>query len=461
DVESPRWARDGSILFSHRQPDVFGVLHHDLFRWFPADGRVERVTHLADVEDADPLPDGVHAVAVRTRFGFSQLVRVDLPTGVVDEINAPSLDRVYSHTRRSAWAEHDADGWHIVRNGRRVADGHSPEITASGNLVYVFGDDIYRDGERITDMLGMAIDPAPAPDGSLYFMSLEPDGFVVRHLAEVKPLPAPPAPPPARPGTTFAEAALPAAHAYGLGRQELAPVLGGQYTAFERHGEVGVRMGDVVGRLDVLAIVGDGAALAAAYRGLPVEVSAHIARSSELRGTWRATFPLASLSLAGGTLRDRRFFEGAFSAHQRDVAAERISIAADSDQHARATVSARMKMLRASVTTARNAALGGVATSIEPESLFIARVLDPALPRDFDFAHTYRGARAEVVSGAVSLFAQRHHATRDLDLFGIEARLSRDPTPLVKAAGFDVTAGVARVRQERATRGWVALRWRP
>ncbi|HEV2720374.1 MAG TPA: hypothetical protein VG323_10185, partial [Thermoanaerobaculia bacterium] len=28
DVESPRWARDGSILFSHRQPDLDGVLHH-------------------------------------------------------------------------------------------------------------------------------------------------------------------------------------------------------------------------------------------------------------------------------------------------------------------------------------------------------------------------------------------------------------------------------------------------
>ena len=105
--------------------------------------------------------------------------------------------------------------------------------------------------------------------------------------------------------------------------------------------------------------------------------------------------------------------------------------------------------------------LGGVATSVEPESLFIARILDPALPRGFDFARSYRGARAELVSGPVSLFAQRHHATRDLDLFGIEARLSRDPMPLVKAAGIDITAGVARVRQERATRGWLALRWRP
>ena len=118
-------------------------------------------------------------------------------------------------------------------------------------------------------------------------------------------------------------------------------------------------------------------------------------------------------------------------------------------------------MLRVSLTGARRIALGGVFTSVEPESLFIGRILDPALPRDFDFAEHYRGARVAIVSGPLSLFAQRHHTNRDLDVFGLEATLSRDPTPLVKAAGLDVTAGVARVRQERATRGWLALRWRP
>jgi hypothetical protein len=459
DVEWPRWLGT-SILFSHREPDLQGFLHYDLFRWFPSDGRVERVTHLADVRDADPLPDGHSAVAVRSRFGFSQIVRVDLTTGAVAEVTPPSLERAYSHPRGSAWAEHDADGWHIVRDGVRVADGFSPEWTAAGDLVYVSGSDIYHGGERVTAMSGMALDPAPAPDGSLYFMSLEPDGFVVRHLAVLTPL-GPSVAPPARPGVSLTTALPPAAHRYGLGRQEFAAILGGQYTAFERHGEAGVRMGDVVGRLDVLAIVGDGAALAAAYRGLPIEIGVHVARFSELRATWRATFPLTSVTLSGGTLRDRRFVEGSWRAHQRDVAAERLDLAADSAHHARATLAARAKMFRLSVTDARRTALGGVATSVEPESLFIGRILDPALPRDFDVAEHYRGARAALVSGPVSLFAQRHRTNRDLDLFGFEATYSRDPTPLVKAAGIDVTAGVARVRQERATRGWVALRWRP
>jgi len=249
-------------------------------------------------------------------------------------------------------------------------------------------------------------------------------------------------------------------------------VLGGQYTAFERHGEAGVRMGDVVGRLDVLAIVGDGAALAAAYRGLPIEIGVHIARSSELRATWRATLPTMSFAASGGYVilsradgegsrRRRSFASLRMTSHQRDVAAERLDLAADSAHHARATLAARAKMFRLSLTEARRTALGGVATSVEPESLFIGRILDPALPRDFDFAEHYRGARAALVGGPVSLFAQRHHTNRDLDLVGLEATFSRDPTPLVKAAGVDVTVGVARVRQEHATRGWVALRWRP
>src|SRR5437588_8066080 len=68
DVELPRWTRDGaSIVFAHREPDRDGFLHHDLFRWWPESGRVERVTHLGDVHDADPLPDGRRAVAIRSR----------------------------------------------------------------------------------------------------------------------------------------------------------------------------------------------------------------------------------------------------------------------------------------------------------------------------------------------------------------------------------------------------------
>ena len=67
-----------SILYHRFEPDARGFLHPDLFLWTPDTGTVRRLTHLADVRHADPAPDGTWAVAVRSRNGYSQLVRVDL-----------------------------------------------------------------------------------------------------------------------------------------------------------------------------------------------------------------------------------------------------------------------------------------------------------------------------------------------------------------------------------------------
>jgi hypothetical protein len=140
-IENPRWTRDGAaILFSHKQPDLDGLLHHDLFRWTPATGRVERLTHLADVKDADPI-DATRAIAVRNRNGASQLVIVDLTTGNVTPRTEPSLDVVYSHPRvaadgRIAWAEHANGEWHVAIDGKRLpeAGAFAPEWGPNGAL---------------------------------------------------------------------------------------------------------------------------------------------------------------------------------------------------------------------------------------------------------------------------------------------------------------------------------------
>jgi len=106
-ITSPRWTRDGkSILFTHEQPDREGFLHHDLFLWTPATRENRRVTHLADVEDADPLPDGRRAIGVRNRNGLSQLINVNLFTGAVMPYSEPSIDKVVTHPRAS-----QTDGW--------------------------------------------------------------------------------------------------------------------------------------------------------------------------------------------------------------------------------------------------------------------------------------------------------------------------------------------------------------
>src|SRR5437660_2903387 len=119
DITSPRWTRDGkSILYTHKQPDREEFFHHDLFLWTPSSHVNRRITHLADVKDADPLPDGRRAVAVRDRFGLSQLVFVDLASGAVTPMNEPSLEVVYTHPRAGAdgrivWAEHRGGVWRV------------------------------------------------------------------------------------------------------------------------------------------------------------------------------------------------------------------------------------------------------------------------------------------------------------------------------------------------------------
>src|SRR5439155_24803757 len=95
--------------------------------------------------------------------------------------------RIYSHPRASAqivWAEHDSSGWSV----HGVRGAFSPEwsgdklyaAVASAGFIEIARID--NGLEPVTRSAGAAIDPAPAPDGSLYFMSLEPDGLVVRHL---------------------------------------------------------------------------------------------------------------------------------------------------------------------------------------------------------------------------------------------------------------------------------------
>jgi hypothetical protein len=506
DVTDPRWTRDGkSIVYTHKQPDLDGVLHNDLFRWTPETGEIARLTMLADVKDADAMPDGKRYVAVRDRYGMSQIVFVDGETGAVTPMNEPSLEIVYTHPRAAAdgrivWAEHRGGVWRVGDAVGAFApewgkDGALYTAVAAGGFI-----DIARDGVPVTRTLGAAMDPAPSPDGALYFMSLEPDGFVVRKLAAPTPLgqrpttnnersfvPALP-PPPAKPIALRSEAVT--AHDYGLGRQELSTFFGGVHTSFENSYEAGVRLGDVVGRLDTLLIgATHGAALATVWRGWPVDVGAHLFsyrgdRGGELRGTWSAEFPSSRLRVSAGTLwcaecrtgfsRSNgsdglkpvlHFAEATFRVRQRRIASERLDLAADSARHFRATVRGAVRAggfdVVAELTQGRRMSVGGAATSIEPMSLFVGRVLDPALDRDTLIGEHYRGERVELRTGPVAAFWQRHRANDTIEVFGLEATVNRDPMPIVKAAGLDVTLGIARVRPEQKTRAWVALRWRP
>jgi hypothetical protein len=505
DLDHPRWTRDGvSIIYTHKQPDSEGFLHSDLFRWTPSTGRNERLTRIADVKDADPI-DGTHAVAVRNRFGSSQVVTVDLTTGEVTPRTPPSLDIVYSHPRaaggRMAWAEHANGEWRVAIDGKplAIAGAFAPEWGANGALFAAVSRSGFIDIARmdiaispayVTRSASMAYDPAPSPDGSLFFMSLDPDGFELRRIADSTSV----APPPA----TFDRSLVPAlpplpatpvalrdqpvsSRPYGLGRQEWSSAFGGQYTPFGSTTEFGARLGDVIGRLDTLIIgaIGTramprGAAIATVWRGLPIELGAHLfdsrdAHGLELRAGRDVVFPLSRLSISGGGLldqhRSRAFFDARFAARQRRVASEWIGLTADSANHiqanAHASVRAAGLTFGATISEGRHLTLGGIASTIEPDSLLIERILDPAFQRGTLSAANYRGERLSITASGISAFWQRHHFNSDLDLIGVETKTDIPPIPLVKTPGLQLTAGVARIRTTRKTRGWVGVRWRP
>jgi hypothetical protein len=257
------------------------------------------------------------------------------------------------------------------------------------------------------------------------------------------------------------------AREYGFGHQEFASFVGGSWTAYDRNDEVGIRMGDVAGRVDALAIASsEGSALAVAWRGWPVAMTAHAIRHGlELRGNYDIHGPLTLVNIEAGGFSGsspRAFVDSSFTLRRRRDATT-LRIAADSKNHARASVrlGARFGSIRFAVSgeAARRMTIGGVASSITPDAFLIERVIDPALPLAFTRIENYRGARAELTASGLTAFWQRHSA--NLTVRGLQLTMHSPPMPLVQLPALDLTAGAARARGIRGTKGWLALRWQP
>lgn len=536
DIRGPRWTRDGrAIVFAHRIPDAEGFLHFDLFRWEPESGELRRLTHLADVRDADPLPDGRTAIAVRSRFGASQLVRVALDTGAVTVLTEASIDHVYSHPRvspdgtRVAYVAHRAGTWSIETlplggGGPTVLpvpgaglDASSPEWLRDDAIVATLAGGGFAELHRITldgvatpltRSAGGAFEPAPAPDGRIFFMSLDPDGYVVRVLPSAAAAPAPrpvyeaalvPAiPPPAPAVQPFAEGDVGTPRPYGIGRQELGWFLGQNIAPGQHATELGVRFGDVVGRLDTLLIgsLADdrgqrGAALVTAWRGWPVELLAHAFRAEEsgltrdgleLRGLWTRRAALRTFTFEAGGLagrpRDLVFAEAALATRQVRTAWSasqglRLSVDAGDDTHWRAVANGALRLggwrlaARYQHDGGARIDVGGLPSSIVPRSAFATRVLDPALPVRTLTGREYDGWRVEALTPFLpfTAFYQRHDTGGErLSLAGLEVKLNSGPLPILKVPGVDVTLGAAQIFDaplEDETKWWLGIRWRP
>lgn len=518
DINTPRWTRDGkAVIFAHRVPDAEGVLHFDLYRWdFQS---VTRLTRLADVRDADPVDERT-AIAMRSRYGASQLVSVDLTTGAVTPRGEASIDQVISHPRvspdgrRVAHVGHRGGRWTLLVDDTPVAlpgDPASPEWLSNEELVVtVFSRgfaELHRvrlDGTAtpITRASGGAFQPAPAADGRVFFMSLEPDGYVVRVLDEAAEAPAPPAYDPALVPALPPQPPVVARRGeggprpsvgrpYGIGRQEFTWLSGQTWTSNQRSFEAGVRLGDVVGRLDTLLLASfatnempEGVALASAWRGWPVELHGHAYHADdhtggELRALWTRRFPRSRLTLEAGASDDLAFASGMFSTRQQRGSMrfeETLRLDVD-DQHYRAVAGAgvRAGSLRVAVRHQRdggaNVTLGGAPSSILPRSAYALRILDPALPVAILGGDEYDGWRIETNVPGVPLtaFYQRHElAASRVTLAGAEATLVSEPLPILKMPALDLALGVARVLDAAEaldlrgdTKWWLTMRWRP
>ena len=554
----PRWMPDGeSLLFVRFEPDPEGFLHPDLFLWAPESGEVRRITREADLRFPDPSPDGAWAVAVRHRHGFSQLVRVDLATGEVREITPPSVEEVYDRPRispdgsRIAFVRHREGAWRLVirelatgeekilappRGGTMAAPAWGPDTVYA-----VVGDRGFIDvwafpldgGEPgpVTRTAGAAFAPAPSPDG-LFYLSLEPDGLDLRRIvpgraaalpdlpAELAPAIRPPDPTPPEP---FAAAEVPEPRPYGLGRQELLPLIGGSASSSGGTFELGVRGGDVVGRLDWLALgaisgsdEAEGGALAAAWRGWPIEMGFHLFRAAEsdldrrgaeLSARWDRVWSGGALRLDGRTLFGQvgsldqeiaSLSAGAALFRRRGswwletgIAAVQEGGNTDGDGWSRSTGHARFTLAhddtRLSLSWRRGTSsdvrqafdlfqLGGSETSLLPESALAGRVFVPALPAGTLLGEEHEGQRAELALGFLPapIFFERHRLWSRggprgdwLSLAGLEWRWSIAPIPLGRVPGLDVRLGVAWILEdpslelEDETRWWAVTVWRP
>lgn len=334
-ASDPRWLPDGgAVLFSRRSPGADRVLRWDLHRWNYGSGTVDRVTRLSDVRDADPAPGGGWAVAVRGRHGISALARVDLATGSTRDLSAalPVEEAwpVWSHPRlspdgtRIAALVHAGRRWRLVTlpadggQAREIPLGAPPVsapawsvdgsrlfvTTGAGGAWNVFAVDAAGGAspQPLTRVTGGAFGPAPAPDGaSLFFLDFGARGVSVRRLdlrgslppastaADAAPLPASrarAAPPP------FATAPVSAEKPYDAwASQAVRSLLDFSFAPSGNTVQLGADSGDVLGRLHLLAMgsLGDaagprGGAAAAAYRGLPVALTAQLFSAIEKPG---------------------------------------------------------------------------------------------------------------------------------------------------------------------------------
>jgi hypothetical protein len=336
---TPRWLDDNTILFTGRQSRK-GRIRTDLYLWHVDIGAEQRLTRGQDLRDADPAPSGDFAVAVRTRWGATQLVRIDLTLerfGTIDVLEPPSTSRVVDSPRvspdgnRLAFLAMLDGGWRLYAG---PMEGPWAEVPLPPD-VQPTTPAWHPDGEHLLVSLGArswmeiasvhattgetklwtsshggALAPAVG-DGAFFWLDEDARGRDVhRDLIpeQGRPLPAlsdaeaaaigPLATVPARPDIPLTTPVLLQPRTYGRGPGERRLLVSGAVAPGSQTAEGVLRSGDPIGRRETLYIAGwsrsalasgVGGRVSSAWRGLPVLVEGDLFAARDSRtGTDRA-----------------------------------------------------------------------------------------------------------------------------------------------------------------------------
>ncbi|MFC1851800.1 TolB family protein [candidate division CSSED10-310 bacterium] len=292
----PRFLPDGEHIIFHRfMADKSGNLHPDLFLWQRQTGKIKRVTYQADIHSARPFDEGRRAVAIRSRFGKTQLVEVDLLSGAVNQLTELSLDVTYSQPVVSpddkyvAVIIHKVGHWSLSIHDLKSFElkwsiGNGTEVlsyptwhTDSESIFYISDrsgipnierfDTLTGKRSQISNILSGAIAPILDPSGSfLYYLRFWTKGLSIYRL-DIPENPDPgsivvddyyPILPPRQlqAGLQFEERSLDPARPYSLGRQEFSTVTGFGFTTTGNGLQYGLRMGDIIGRNETILLGG-------------------------------------------------------------------------------------------------------------------------------------------------------------------------------------------------------------
>ncbi|MGH9364997.1 MAG: TolB family protein, partial [Thermoanaerobaculia bacterium] len=388
----------------------------------------------------------------------------------------------------------------------------------------------------LTRVTGAASAPAPTPDGrELFFCALTAKGVDVQRmalpanpLAAVSPAspvsPAPPGteaslvlPPPASEAPAPRQSDTPAPAPYRAGTTQAVRLFSGFTLGPDGHAwQAGVQGTDVVGRLDwiVAASFGNaagprGAVLAAAWKGLPVQLDVHVFSSLEkpgsqhlaarpeldeqryggyAGGSWQRPFAWGRVGVeAGGgwthieTFAPPDTFGRALGSVKAEGAFRRrgdpLGFGLDTDLSGSfgATAGASWRQfygearaigyfgpLRLSVAGQYGDTggdptgfdvfwLGGASSAILPRGLDRNRIESPALPDAVQVGRRFEGWRAEATLWILTLYAQRGRAYDPpakppaVEVYGGEVRLGR-LVPAELGRGLDLYLGLAKIR---------------